>query len=389
MAEPEPHTLRVKGPEPDPTSPQAPELAREPAASVLADTPVAAGTPGSGMTRLRLLSGALALVLAGGAGGGATAWWLATTGPLSRPTVVTLAPWDGPNVVGEAASRVAGSVYTIVGIRRDDGSTTERTGTAVVWRSDGLLVTNFHVAGGSGTVRLLSPDGRLIDADVVGGDARSDLSVLRVSEAVQVPVWSENVPPVGALAVAVGAPFGLGGSVSAGIVSATHRSVGVVAGAALADLIQFDAAVNPGNSGGPLINAGGEVFGLVTAIYSTSGVNDGVAFALPAALVTQVASALVEGSWEPGYLGVLVADLAGGAGVLVHDVVEGTAADRAGLAGGDVIVTVEGAGIRDVADLVGRISRAGRGNTVAITVEREGAPVTLSVTLGEDPQKRR
>ena len=290
-------------------------------------------------------------------------------------------------MVGVAAAQVAASVYTIVSVTDDEGLAVARSGAAVAWRPDGLLVTNHHVVGTSGTARLLTPYGRFIDAEIVGGDPRADVSVLKIEETLQVPTWTDMVPPVGSLAVAIGAPFGLGGSVSAGIVSATHRSVGVVAGASLRDVIQFDAAVNPGNSGGALVNSVGEVFGLVTAIYSTSGVNDGVAFALPAALVRTVADSIVEGKWEPGWLGVLVADVAERGGALVHDVLEGGAADIGGLRGGDVIVQVGESRVTGVADLVSAISRAGRGATVTLEVLREGQPTRLDVTLDSEPER--
>jgi S1-C subfamily serine protease len=333
--------------------------------------------------KLTLLASAAVLVASGAITGGVSAaLWLDT----QTPAPIVLAPWDGPNVVGTVVTRVTDSVYTVRGILHPDDGFIDRTGTAVAWRADGLLVTNHHVVGNTGIAVLQGPDGRRIDAEIVGSDERADVAVLRIPGPVAVPVWASTVPPVGALAVAVGAPFGLGGSVSAGIVSATHRSVGVVAGAALADLIQFDAAANPGNSGGPLLNAGGEVIGLVTAIYSTSGVNDGVAFALPAALVSEVAAAIVAGTWEPGYLGVLVVGLGGGdSGVLVHDVVADGAADVAGVRGGDIIVAVDGAVVRDVADLISRVSRVGRGGVVILTIERGDASVELSATLDAVP----
>jgi putative serine protease PepD len=366
------------GPTGDGLGPTAPDALLHP--------PVAAPLPGRPWTRGRLVGAAAMLVLVGALAGGVSGW-LAATALVPAAPAVTLAPWDGPNIVGEAAARVTPSVYTVVPTDGTDNVPVGRSGTAVVWRADGLLVTNHHVAGSSGTVRLLGPDGRYVTAEVLGGDVRADVSVLRIPGPVTVPTWSDRVPPVGSLAVAIGAPFGFGGSVSAGIVSATHRSVGLVEGAALADVIQFDAAVNPGNSGGPLVNAGGEVFGLVTAIYSTSGVNDGVAFALPAELVSRVAHSIVEGGWEPGHLGVLAGDVAEDGGALVLDVLESTAADAAGLVGGDIIVAVDAGRVRNVTDLVAHISRAGHGATVTLTVERDGVTLPFPVVLGSAAQR--
>lgn len=341
-----------------------------------ADTAVRSGRGVSLSTRSMIAALAALFALYGAGAGAAGAWLVLATGMAP----VQLAPWDGPSVVGTVAAQVVSSVYTVREVTGPDGVRRDRPGTAVAWRADGMLVTNFHVAGDAGTVLLLGPDGRYLTAAVIGGDRAADVSLLQLGQPVNVPTWSEAVPQVGSLAVTIGAPFGLGGSVTAGIVSATHRDLGSVQGAQLQHMIQFDAPVNPGNSGGPLLDGGGQVIGLVTAIYSVSGVNEGVAFALPAQRVNAVARQLAAGRSPALPLGLLTGDT--DAGVLVHDVLFNSAGERAGLLGRDLIVAVDGEAVTTVGQLhaVLETRRAAGATMVLLRVERPGS-LTIELAL--------
>ncbi|SEO82838.1 serine protease, S1-C subfamily, contains C-terminal PDZ domain [Halogranum amylolyticum] len=278
---------------------------------------------------------------------------------------------------------------------------------------DRHLVTNEHVVRGSSEVRVRFREGEWAVADVVGTDVYSDLAVLRVPNR---PDYAtplslvESEPPVGTRVVAVGAPFDLGGSVSAGIVSGQDRALPSAAGFTIPDAVQTDAAVNPGNSGGPLVTLDGEVAGIIN-----SGGGDNIGFAISAALARRVVPALVEdGRYDHPFVGVqlqevspLVAeanDLGRARGVVVvrvipdgpaagvlrgsdgRTVVEGTEVP----VGGDVVVGVDGTTIRTQADLGTYLAlETSPGDTVMLTVLRSGKRRQVEVTLGSRPTTER
>ena len=261
---------------------------------------------------------------------------------------------------------------------------------------DGYLVTNNHVVDGGTEFTVVMDDGTELDAKLVGTDPRTDLAVLKVEEArkfTYVAFADDAKVRVGDWVVAVGNPFGLGGTVTAGIVSARGRDIGA---GPYDDFIQIDAAVNRGNSGGPSFNLNGEVVGVNTAIFSPSGGNVGIAFAVPASVATEVVAELMnDGTVERGWLGVSIqpvtSDIAESlglkkaSGALVAEPQEGAPAEAAGIKSGDVITSVNGEEIKDPRELARVIADLNPGSKAEITYMRNGKEKSVSIKLGELP----
>ena len=264
--------------------------------------------------------------------------------------------------------------------------------------ADGYVVTNNHVVEKGGkTVQVTTDDGRTLDAKVIGTDPKSDLALLKVTEPGTYPFvkLATKLPRVGDWVVAIGNPFGLGGTVTSGIVSARGRDIGA---GPYDDFLQIDAPINRGNSGGPTFNLKGEVVGVNTAIASPSGGSVGLAFAIPASTVQSVVSQLeTTGSVSRGYLGVqiqpLTKELAEGLGIaqdrgaLVNSTQPDTPAAKAGLKSGDVIVSLNGDKITDARDLTRRIAGLKPGTSVEIGYLRDGRERTASLELGLLPSR--
>ncbi|RMG09989.1 MAG: DegQ family serine endoprotease [Planctomycetota bacterium] len=271
-------------------------------------------------------------------------------------------------------------------------------GSGFIVSRDGTILTNNHVVGGADTIRVKLPDGRQFSAKVVGTDPQTDVAVIRlegdVGDLPTLPLGDSDRLQVGEWVLAVGNPFGLAQTVTAGIVSAKGRSrMGIVD---YEDFIQTDAAINPGNSGGPLLNLRGEVVGINTAIFSRSGGYQGIGFAIPVNLARRVEQQLVEtGKVTRGYLGVLIQDLtpelaeslgiSGRKGVVVSEVSQGSPAAEAGLEVGDVILSLDGKTVEDVNWLRNTVSMTPPGTAVRLRVFRDGSERELSVTLGTLP----
>jgi serine protease Do len=270
-------------------------------------------------------------------------------------------------------------------------------GSGVIVSPDGLIVTNYHVVDGASKLEIHLSDRRDFEAKVLGKDAKTDIAVLKI-DAKDLPVLhfgnSDGVQ-VGDLALAIGNPFGIGQTVTMGIVSATGRgNLGIED---YEDFIQTDAAINPGNSGGALINTRGELIGINTAILSRGGGgNQGVGFAIPVNLAHHVMTQLVEnGHVVRGYLGVGIQDLtpdmakvfkaSDSNGALVREVEPNGPGAKAGLQRGDVIREVNGNAIDDSRELKLKISGTAPGETVQLAVVREGSEKTLTAKLGELP----
>ena len=257
---------------------------------------------------------------------------------------------------------------------------------------DGYLVTNNHVVQDGSDFLVVMNDGTELDAKLVGKDAKTDLAVLKVDaerKFTYVAFDTAGKPRVGDWVVAVGNPFGLGGTVTAGIVSALGRDIG---SGPYDDFIQIDAAVNRGNSGGPAFNLEGEVVGVNTAIFSPSGGNVGIAFAIPAATANEVVNDLIKnGSISRGWLGVQIqpvtqdiADslgLAKAAGALVNEVQPESPALKAGVETGDVVLKVSGQDVQDPKDLARKVAAIKPGTPADMIVWRDGAEKTLSVSI--------
>jgi serine protease Do len=268
-------------------------------------------------------------------------------------------------------------------------------GSGVVYSADGLIVTNNHVVAAADAIRVSLPDGREFDAELVGADESSDLALLRIDASDLEPVrWGDSLGlRVGDGVLAIGNPFGLGETVTLGIVSAKGRSLGLVE---YEDFIQTDASINPGNSGGPLVNLRGEVIGINSAILSRSGGSQGIGFAIPGYLVERVIDNLQDhGRMVRGFLGIfpqqLTPDLARAAsvdanrGVMVSDVIAGSPAEKAGFEQGDVIVRMNGRDVVDMMPFRTTIGHMAPGDRVEFEVLRDGKRRTLEVELGERP----
>ena len=270
----------------------------------------------------------------------------------------------------------------------EEGSGPRRQGqgTGFVFREDGTIVTNNHVVLGASRIMVRLSDGREFPATVVGGDPETDVAVLRI-EAKGLPaarvIESEQVE-VGDWVLALGSPFGLEQTVTAGIISAKGRDeVGL---ATFENYLQTDAAINPGNSGGPLCTLDGAVVGMNTAIGSRTGGNDGVGFAIPMEIVKRAADDILEGGRvRYGYIGVMLQDLGGEKGAVIANVLAGGPADKAGVREGDLVRRVDGVAVGSRASLMRAIGAKTPGKVVKLDLLRDGTDVTAEVTLGVRP----
>ena len=274
-------------------------------------------------------------------------------------------------------------------------------GSGVVYDADGVVVTNYHVVEGNERVQVALADGDRVDAEVLATDPRSDLAVLR-TERRNLPAagFADRLPAVGELAIAMGNPLGFENSVTAGIVSGLGRAIpgSAAENPALIDLIQTDAAISPGNSGGALLDGEGRVIGVNVAYIppNTAGAV-AIGFAIPAPTVVDVVGQLLEdGRVSYPFLGVTPApvtpqiaarlDLDREEAVIVLEVGAGTPADEAGIETGDLIVSIEGEEVRSVEEFLGLLRRRDPGETVEVGVLRDGEEEQLEVTLAERPE---
>ena len=264
--------------------------------------------------------------------------------------------------------------------------------------ADGYAVTNNHVVDKAESVEVTTDDGKSYTAKVIGTDPRTDLALIKVDGRGDFPhvKLSDNSPRIGDWVLAVGNPFGLGGTVTAGIVSARGRDIGA---GPYDDFIQIDAPVNKGNSGGPTFDVDGNVIGVNTAIFSPSGGSVGIAFAIPAETVKTVVAQLKDkGAVTRGWIGVQIqsvtkdiADSMGlksDEGALVAEPQDGGPAAKAGIKSGDVIVKVNGESVKDARALARRISTMAPGTAVKLAVLRGGKEDVLTLTLGQLPNER-
>ncbi|MEO6842684.1 MAG: Do family serine endopeptidase [Bradyrhizobium sp.] len=261
--------------------------------------------------------------------------------------------------------------------------------------ADGFAVTNNHVVDGADKVEVTTDEGKTYKAKVIGTDARTDLALIKVEGGSDFPFakLSEGKPRIGDWVLAVGNPFGLGGTVTAGIVSASGRDIG---NGPYDDFIQIDAPVNKGNSGGPAFNTEGEVIGVNTAIYSPSGGSVGIAFSIPASTVKSVIAQLKDkGTVSRGWIGVQIqpvtADIADSLGLkkaegaLVAEPQANGPAAKAGIESGDVITAVNGESVKDARELARTIGGLAPGNSVKLNVLHKGADKVVNLTLGQLP----
>jgi serine protease Do len=264
--------------------------------------------------------------------------------------------------------------------------------------ADGYAVTNNHVVDRAKTVQVTMDDGSVYDAKVVGSDSKTDLALIKVNASKSFPFvkFADRDPRVGDWVVAVGNPFGLGGTVTAGIVSARGRDIG---SGPYDDYIQIDAPINKGNSGGPAFNMDGEVIGVNTAIFSPSGGSVGIGFDIPAATAKMVVAQLKEhGRIDRAWLGVQIqpvtaeiADSLGlkkAEGAIVAQPQSDSPASKAGIVAGDVITEIDGASIKDSRELARKVGMMAPGTKIKVTLVRKGEIKTLALTLGKMPNEQ-
>jgi serine protease Do len=261
--------------------------------------------------------------------------------------------------------------------------------------ADGYAVTNNHVVDHAKSVQVTTDDGTIYTAKVIGTDPKTDLAVIKVDGKSDFPCvkFSEHQPKVGDWVIAVGNPFGLGGTVTAGIVSARGRDIGA---GPYDDYVQIDAPINKGNSGGPAFDVNGNVIGVNTAIFSPSGGSVGIGFDIPADTAKMVVAQLEkEGHVTRGWLGVQIQPVTAGIadslglkkaeGAMVDEPQNDSPAARAGIETGDVITAVNGTPVKDARDLARTIGTMAPGTSVKLDIVRKGEPRSMSLTVGQMP----
>ena len=270
-------------------------------------------------------------------------------------------------------------------------------GSGVIVSPEGFVLTNHHVIEGADDIQLVLADGRQLKARVQGVDPESDLAVLK-TEGDKLPAITfanQDTVRVGDVVLAIGNPFGFGNTVTMGIVSALGRShLGINR---FEDFIQTDAAVNPGNSGGALVDTAGNLIGINSTIFSQSGGSLGIGFAIPVSLARAVLEQIIKnGEVTRGWLGIepqeITAEMAhtlaleNSSGVLIRTLVQSGPADRAGILARDVVIAIDGKPTRDMPVLLARIAELAPGSTCKVTVWRERKAVEIEVTVGKRPR---
>jgi putative serine protease PepD len=341
---------------------------------------------------------AATLILGAGVGTGATVAAVRAIDTPTRPQANGATPVAASSVltVGQIYEKASAGVVEITasGVASDAANPFgpaqqgEATGSGFVLDEEGHIVTNAHVVDGASSISVRFADGEEAAATLVGSDPSTDLAVLDVdvpaSDLTSLSLADEASVEIGDAVVAIGSPFGLEGTVTTGIVSALDRTIEAPNGYAIDGAIQTDAAINHGNSGGPLLDASGNVIGVNAQIASESGGNDGVGFAIGVDTVKDVAEALAAGQQvSHAYLGVSLQD--GDNAPRVTAVSSGSPAAEAGLRVGDEIVEIDGESVASSDDLRSAIDELDPGTSVTVTVQRDGERQELEVTLGERP----
>ena len=350
--------------------------------------------------------------------------------PSISPPEIIVSNGHGPSTVGEETPLSLGKDLSLIQIferaetgvvrvniqRSEDVATTNGVGSGFVFDKNGHIITNAHVVENSDKVVVTFLDGRSYNAEMIGIDPSTDISVIRVDadSSLLKPLLigdSSNLK-VGMQVAAIGNPFGLSGSMTSGIVSALGRLLPQESGFSIPDVIQTDAAINPGNSGGPLLNSRGEVVGINTAIQSATGEFTGVGFAIPSNTVAKIVPKLIsDGIYHHPWVGIAGRDinpdlakvlhLTDARGFLIVNVVEGSPADKAGLKGssetkeidgieyligGDVVLSVDGNVVRKIDDILIHLQRyKSVGDEMVLEILRDGRVTNIVVKLDERP----
>jgi S1-C subfamily serine protease len=323
--------------------------------------------------------------------------------PVAAPVKLT----DAEQSIIALFERVSPSVVQVVArqgesdLLDDEGSVGVQSGTGFVWDESGNIVTNNHVVSGTSEVAVRLVSGEAVAADIIGTAPNYDVAVVRLRNPRTVPrpadIGSSGGLKVGQFAFAIGNPFGLDQSLTYGVISALHRRLPTSSGHQISNVIQTDAAVNPGNSGGPLLDSGGRVVGVNTAIISPSGTNAGIGFAIPIDVVNRIVPLLIRDGHvpTPGIGIVAVSEEAatrlGVEGIPILRTLPNSPAARAGLRGidrqagrlGDVIVSVNDKPVRRLSDLTGALDEVGVDHDVKIGIMREGRNETVNVAVAD------
>jgi len=319
-------------------------------------------------------------------------------GNLAEAERTTIEIFDrvSPSVVQVAA---LANVPGAAGLNGDGGGV--QSGTGFIWDNSRHVVTNAHVMAGTSEIVVRLASGDVVEAQPVGVAESYDLAVLHIGGVRQLPpavnIGTSSDLKVGQWAFAIGNPFGLDGSLTTGVISALKRRLPTSAGREIGNVIQTDAAINPGNSGGPLLDSAGRLIGVNTAIYSPSGANAGIGFAIPVDIVNRVVPELIRNGRVPTPgIGIVAANEAmaarlGVEGVVVVRTTPGSPAERAGLRGvdpktgvlGDVIVAVNVDPVRRLADLTDRLEQTGVGKSVELSIKRGGATKSVQMQVAD------
>jgi len=318
---------------------------------------------------------------------------------------------DAEQSITALFERVSPSVVQVVGRQEggnafDEESSGVQSGTGFVWDGAGNIVTNNHVVSGTTDVAVRLASGEAVAADIVGTAPNYDLAVVRLRNSQVIPkpvaIGSSADLRVGQFAFAIGNPFGLDQSLSFGVISALHRRLPTSSGHQITNVIQTDAAVNPGNSGGPLLDSSGRVVGVNTAIISPSGSNAGIGFAIPVDIVNRVVPQLIRDGHvpTPGIGIVAVSEQAatrlGVDGIPILRTLPNSPAGRAGLRGvdtrsgtlGDIIVSVNDKPVHRLSDLTNELDEVGAGHDVKLGIMRNGRSETIDVAVVDIGQSR-
>ena len=340
----------------------------------------------------------LALVVAAIGGGVVGAGVMAAVDEDGTTTAANVAGREvadqssSPSSVSELYKQVSPSVVEIqVQAQGDSPFGSPQGGTGTGWIYDEThIVTNQHVIDGANEVTIRFQDGREVQARVIGSDPSTDVAVLELNEGADAPAALERGSTesleVGDPVVAIGSPFGLEGSLTTGVVSGLGRTIQAPDGFAIDNVVQTDAALNPGNSGGPLLDLTGRVVGMNAQIATESGSNSGIGYAIPIETVQSVVEQLLaDGQVEHAYLGVEVADAENNGGARIVTVRDGAPADKAGVQEGDVVVSADGEDVQNGDDLRSAVNAKKPGDELELEVRRGGDTQTITVELGTRP----
>ena len=329
----------------------------------------------------------------GGSGGGETATTVVASVPAQ--SVATTAATPLTQIYKQSAPGVVDIVVTSNGslgggFGGPPDQQNRAEGSGFVYDEKGDIVTNAHVVDGASAIKVRFQNGKVVKATLVGKDESTDIAVIKVdvpaSQLTPLPLGTSSSVQVGQTVAAIGSPFGLPETMTAGIVSALDRTITAPNNFSISGAIQTDAAINHGNSGGPLLDASGRVIGVNAQIESNSNDNAGVGFAIPIDAVKSVADTVIAGGKvQHAYLGVQISDTADDAGAQISRVVTGSPADKAGLQAGDVITAIGGKKVSTADDLTALVATFKPGDRVKVTFERSGSTKTVELTFGQRP----